>query len=280
MLSGSFGGWVFLRSRPDCHTCFGGFCVLQCCQEQHSQQLSSMQVALKEPGEVRLAVPDPPEKDRLHMMSWWSGSHVNPTFLVEHNQTISEVCHRLPGKRRTALQSLGGLPYIRIRLGVWSRKLDGLGDRLTHHERYNPKARESTHMTYNDLGMFASRMQDLKNLKSGEDVQNLQARRFDLAGINYGLYFTDQVCFVILELMQAHSFYPFAAIAKRNNFVFAVFIVGICLQHTQKPYGILLAPKYFSQPASRREEKLQIRFLRRMMNTEGSWRTGSILLFM
>ena len=135
-------------------------------------------------------------------------------------------------------------------------------------------------MTYNDLGMFASRMQDLKNLKSGEDVQNLQARRFDLAGINYGLYFTDQVCFVILELMQAHSFYPFAAIAKRNNFVFAVFIVGICLQHTQKPYGILLAPKYFSQPASRREEKLQIRFLRRMMNTEGSWRTSSILLFM
>ena len=43
--------------------------MLQCCQEQHSQQLSSMQVALKEPGEVRLAVPDPPEKDRLHMMS-------------------------------------------------------------------------------------------------------------------------------------------------------------------------------------------------------------------
>ena len=78
------------------------------------------------------------------LMSWWSGSHVNPMFLVEHNQKISEVCHHLPGKRRTALQSLGGLPYTRIRLGVWSGKLDGLGDRLTHHERYNPKAREST----------------------------------------------------------------------------------------------------------------------------------------
>ena len=69
--------------------------------------------------------------------------------------------------------------------------------------------------------------------------------------------------------MQAHSFYPFAAIAKQNNFVFAVFIVRICLQHTQKPYGILLAPKYFSQPASNQllDEKRSFR----SVSCEGWW---------
>ena len=78
--------------------------------------------------------------------------------------------------------------------------------------------------------------------------------RFDLAGINYGRCFLDQVCSVILGKMPVHSFYivrSFAAIAKQNNCVFAVFSGRIiCLRHTQETTrGILLDPKYISQPA-------------------------------